>query len=93
MAAFSEAVRELLAEEDPKKRKTKARLLVEQAYARALRGSARHLQILLDRAEGKPRQSLELTGGDGGPVSLKYANMPIEEVERRIEELLAECRR
>jgi hypothetical protein len=37
---------------------------------------------LLDRAYGRPRQSHEHTGADGGPI--EYANLSDEELEARI---------
>jgi hypothetical protein len=86
-ATFSEIARELLKETDPKKRKTKARLLVERAYAKAARGSARHLEILLDRVEGKVKQVAELTGPNGG--ALRFENMTEVQLDTRLKELMA----
>ena len=43
-----------------------------------------------DRAEGKPRQALELTGEDGGPIDVAAANaeMPLEELtDEELDEL------
>jgi len=60
---FSAAAKAILAEEDPKLRKTGAEILIEQAFRRARQGSYRHLELLLAYAEGKPKQSLGLEGG------------------------------
>jgi hypothetical protein len=40
---------------------------------------------LLDRGYGKPTQSHEHTGADGGPI--EYANLSDEEIHARIEAL------
>lgn len=65
---FSAAAKAILAEEDPKLRKTGAERLIEQAYRRALQGSYRHLELLLAYAEGRPRQAIEAMGKDGNPL-------------------------
>lgn len=62
------AAKAILAEEDPKLRKTGAERLIEQAYRRALQGSYRHLELLLAYAEGRPRQAIEALGKDGNPL-------------------------
>src|SRR5215475_9186897 len=60
---FSAAAKAILAEEDPKLRKTGAEILIEQAFRRARQGSYRHLELLLAYAEGKPKQAVDLGGG------------------------------
>ncbi|HEX8836741.1 MAG TPA: DUF5681 domain-containing protein [Candidatus Acidoferrum sp.] len=65
---FSEAAKAILAEEDPKLRKTGAERLIEQAFRRALQGSYRHLELLLAYAEGRPKKGLDLAGKDGNPL-------------------------
>ena len=62
-SVFSAAAKAILAEEDPKLRKTGAEILIEQAFRRARQGSYRHLELLLAYAEGKPKQSVDLGGG------------------------------
>ncbi len=58
---FSEAVKAILDETDPKLQKTEAqRILMEQAYRRARQGSIRHLELLIAYAEGRPKQGIEL---------------------------------
>ena len=85
-AEFSRIAREMMAEEDPKKRKSKARLLVENAYSKALRGSARHLEILLDRTEGRVKYVAEVTGADGG--ALRYAHLSDAELESELARMI-----
>lgn len=62
IGVFSAAAKAILAEEDPKLRKTGAERLIEQAYRRALQGSYRHLELLLAYAEGRPKQAVGLEG-------------------------------
>lgn len=56
-------------------------------YKKAIKGDVRAIGELLDRAEGKPRQSLDLTAaGEFG-----FTNMSLEEMDRRLMELLRGC--
>jgi len=53
--------REFLSEcDDPKTGKARLRVLLEIAYRRARQGSAKHLEMLLDRGWGKPLQGIDL---------------------------------
>jgi hypothetical protein len=51
---------------------------------KALRGNVQAFSEIADRVDGKPRQSIEHSGPDGGAISLN-----LEDVQKRIEELLA----
>lgn len=50
---------------------TVADVVAAVATHKAIKGSARHLQIVLDFTEPKPKQTHELTGPDGGPIQLQ----------------------
>jgi hypothetical protein len=69
-AKFSEACQRLAEEIDPKTKRTGAETLALHAYRKALRGSARHAEIFLNYAEGKPRQAFEIAG------ELKIEDLP-----------------
>src|SRR2546425_9420708 len=81
-AKFSEAVQQIAAELDPKTKRSGAERLARYAFTRALRGSARHAELFLNYAEGKPKQGLEVSRLDGGPVS--YSELTSEQLEARI---------
>jgi hypothetical protein len=83
-ATFSELAREILAEGDPKKQQTVAESLVRSAVTHALRGSVRHLELLLNYTEGKPKQHFDLSGSLTAPL----ASLSDEELALRIERLL-----
>lgn len=50
---------------------------------KALRGDVRAFSEIADRVDGKPRQSIELSGPDGGAIPVG-----LEEVQKRIAELM-----
>jgi hypothetical protein len=53
--------REFLSEcDNPKTGKARLRVLLEIAYRRARQGSAKHMEMLLDRGWGKPLQGIDL---------------------------------
>jgi hypothetical protein len=53
--------RDFLSEcDDPRTGKARLRVLLEIAYRRARQGSAKHLEMLLDRGWGKPLQGIDL---------------------------------
>jgi hypothetical protein len=53
--------RDFLSEcDDPKTGKARLRVLLEIAYRRARQGSAKHMEMLLDRGWGKPLQGIDL---------------------------------
>lgn len=58
---LSQQVREALAEENPKLRKTLNGRLIEQCSRRALQGSVRHLELLWAYGFGRPTQSIDLS--------------------------------
>lgn len=57
--------------------------MCEAQAVEALNGSVQHFVAIRDTVDGKPRQSLELTGADGGAISIIHA-----ELDQRISELL-----
>jgi hypothetical protein len=75
-----------LAEEIGKRGKTGAEQLAEHCFRRALRGSARHAEIFLNYAEGRPRQAVELSGPNAGAI--RFQNLSDAEMDARIAELL-----
>jgi hypothetical protein len=66
-AKFSEAVRELFAEMDPKSGEANVEQLVRHCFKKAMHGSVRHAELLLAYAESKPKQIIEgqLSGLEG----------------------------
>ncbi len=84
-AKFSDAARRL-AEEIGRRGKTGAEQLAEHCFKRALRGSARHAEIFLNYAEGRPKQAVELSGPDGGVM--RFENMSEAELDARLKDLL-----
>lgn len=46
---------------------------MRHCFKRAMRGSARHFELLVAYVEGKPKQGVELSGPDGG--AMKFENM------------------
>jgi hypothetical protein len=63
-------VREFLGEcDDPRTGKERLRILLEIAYRRVRQGSAKHLEMLLDRGWDKAKQGVEM----GGSLSLSEA--------------------
>jgi hypothetical protein len=84
------AVKEMLAEIDPKLQKSMFQRLIEQAGRRALQGSYRHLELLLSYGLGKPLQAQisvnrEITAAD------RLAGMTDEEIEASILEKLVKA--
>lgn len=81
-----DAVKDMLAEINPKLNKNMFERLIEQAGRRALQGSYRHLELLLSYGLGKPIQSQvnvnrEVTGAN------RIAGMTDEELTNRMLEL------
>jgi hypothetical protein len=53
--------------------------LAEHCFRQALKGSARHTELLLAYTEGTPKQGVELSGPDGG--GMKFENMSDAEID------------
>lgn len=90
---LADACRELLskpAPDDPSGR-SYAEAIAEQLGKKALAGDIHAAREIADRAEGKARQAMELSGPEGGPMDLW--NMTDEQLEQRHKELLAELER
>jgi Family of unknown function (DUF5681) len=84
-AKFSDAVRQLSAELGSKG-KTGAEQLAENCFKRALKGSARHAELFLSYAEGRPKQGVELSGLDG--AAIRFEGLSEAEMEVRLNELI-----
>lgn len=54
---------------------------------KAVKGDVRAITEIIDRAEGKPRQRIEQSGPDGGPIPYDIPDTR-EEVERQLAELI-----
>ncbi len=89
---LTDVCRELLGKPVPNDRsgRTYAEAIAERLAKKALAGDVRAAREIADRAEGKARQAMELTGQDGGP--LEFENMTDEQIERRFEELMAKLK-
>jgi len=48
-----------------------AKAILMALRAKATKGDVRAAEVLLDRAYGKAKEKIELTGKDGGPVDIK----------------------
>lgn len=61
---FSEACREIAAEIDPRSGETRAQALARKCYERAMkdRGDTKSAEIFLHYCEGRPPQSITLSG-------------------------------
>ena len=49
---------------------TAAEAILKALRAKAAKGDIRAAEVLLDRAYGKAKQALEMSGKDGGPMSI-----------------------
>ena len=85
---LSDAIREEL-ERCGKSGVTNDRAIAQQLIEMALDGNLEAMREIADRTEGKPRQRIEASGPDGGPVAFELPKTR-EEIERRIAELLLE---
>ena len=85
-AKFSDAARQLLAEIDARTGETNEECLVRHCFKRAMRGSARHLELLSLTSRASPKQGVELSGPDGG--AMKFENMSDAELDTRLKDLL-----
>lgn len=88
-AKFSDAAKQLAAEVRKKggREISGAEELAEVCLARAVRGSARHAELFLAYAEGKPKQGVELSGPDGGPM--RCDQLTEAQIDGRIAELMS----
>jgi hypothetical protein len=82
---FADAARWLAAQIGARD-KTNALRLAESCFKRAMNGSARHAELLLAYAEGRPRQTVEMSGPNGG--AMRFESMSDVELDARLDELL-----
>lgn len=86
---LTDACRELLVKpvpDDPTGQ-TYAEAIVERLAEAALNGNIAAAREIADRAEGKARQSMEVSGPEGGAVELK--NMTDVQLAQRLSEVMA----
>jgi len=67
--------------------RTYAEAITEKIAKKALTGNIPAAKELADRAEGKARQAMEVSGPEGGPLDIQ--NTTDEELRERLEELRA----
>ncbi len=79
---IDEALKELLLTQDSKAAEAIARALV----GKAKRGNLKAIQLTAERVQGRPKQAVELSGADGGPM--QFENMSDEQIDERLKELL-----
>ena len=86
---FADACRELLSRPAPgdKSGRSYAEAIAEKLAKKALAGDIPAAREIADRAEGKARQAMEVSGPEGGPLDLQF--MTDEELDTRIRELMA----
>ena len=84
---LADACRELLDKPVPGDRsgRSYAEAIAEKLAKKALAGNIPAAREIADRAEGKARQAMEVSGPEGG--ALDYRNMTDEELDKRIAEL------
>ena len=61
--------------------------IAKALLARARAGDVRAIQLVAERTQGRPKQAMEVCGPDGG--ALEIQNMSDEQLDQRINELLA----
>jgi hypothetical protein len=69
--ALSELLRDELAKKHLSSDLTNYEIIVQMLVAKAVRGDQKAAELVLAYAEGKPAQSVALTGLGGGPVEIK----------------------
>src|SRR5258706_8022697 len=55
---------------------------------KAKRGDVKAIQLIAERTQGRPKQALELSGRDGGPIGI--ADFSGEQVDKRFAAILSE---
>lgn len=85
---LADACRELLNKPAPddSSGRSYAEAIAERLAKKALAGSIPAARELADRAEGKARQAMELSGVNSGPV--QFEGMSDEQLDQRLNELL-----
>lgn len=81
---IDQALEEMLTAKDSALAETIAKALL----ARARKGDLRAIQMIAERTQGRPRQAMELSGPEGGPLEIE--DMTDEQLDERITKLLAE---
>ena len=86
----SQATREVLEEIDPKTGLPYAVLVAGAQLNEALKGSTAAYNALADRTEGRPQQSVNLSGELGVGLSLEDIETEIEQYAERLRPVIAE---
>lgn len=69
---FWDAIRRACAQENGKR----IRAAAEKLLDKAAEGEPWAIQMLADRTDGRPTQKQEITGEDGGPLSILVKGLP-----------------
>lgn len=83
MPDLDKILSDVLGEE--KNGKTSAETILKKLESMAKAGNLRAIELLLDRAYGKPKQRLEHTGQDGGPIKTVIEFVDYEDDNRTLE--------
>lgn len=78
----------LLNERDKTKRKTKRRLLVEAMYKAGVAGNVSAMNLIIERIEGKPLTSVEVSGRDDSPLRVEHTLVDKALIDVEVQELL-----
>ena len=70
--ALSEELRALLQRQAPGSKHTNLKELVAKLVRMALKGDKDCLRYIFDRLEGRPAQSMEITGDEKKPLHITY---------------------
>jgi len=81
--SLMEILRQKLDDTIPKSKSTYKDMVVMRLIQLANNGDLGALKYLFDRMEGSPRQQLEHTGADGGPIAIQMS--PTERKQRLAE--------
>ena len=71
--ALSDELRRLLQSQAPGSKRSNLQVLVAKLVAMARKGDRDCLRYIFDRLEGRPAQSMELTGDEKRPLHITYA--------------------
>jgi hypothetical protein len=90
---LADACRELLNKPAPgdKSGRSYAEAIAEKLAKKALAGNIPAAREIADRAEGKARQAMEVSGPEGGRLEIE--NMTDAQLDERIRELLAKWKK
>lgn len=67
---MGQAIRKVLAEKDPATKKKNAEALARKLFQMGMAGNVEAIKELNNRSDGKVKDKVELSGGNGGPVQI-----------------------